>query len=176
MDYVGSHRNRGVLSDSGDSEQGVSMTTWVSVFLSMAHAISRKSKDRTRVGAVIVDERNRVVSCGFNGAPWCFPDNHPALQNHDGPGLSKRLVVRHAEQNAISFAHRDLSNCTIYCTHPPCADCASAIAQAGIRKVVHDGGGLKSDWHSEEAQEILRVCGVIVQTASEAAFEEVNGV
>lgn len=49
----------------------------------------------------------------------------------------KLLRTLHAEQNAILFAARDLTGCTLYVTHPPCARCTALLIQAGIREVVY---------------------------------------
>ena len=46
----------------------------------------------------------------------------------------------HAELNAILFAARNgtsIEGATMYVTLSPCADCAKAIAQSGIRKLVY---------------------------------------
>ena len=50
------------------------------------------------------------------------------------------LAVCHAEMNAIITANRrqaDLSKCYIFCTLGACDDCASAILQSTIIKVVY---------------------------------------
>jgi dCMP deaminase len=46
-------------------------------------------------------------------------------------------MVVHCERNAILFAQRDLTGCTLY-TWPfmSCAPCAGMVIQAGIRRVV----------------------------------------
>ena len=43
----------------------------------------------------------------------------------------------HAELNAILNSIKSLKDCTIYVTHFPCNECAKAIVQAGIKKVVY---------------------------------------
>lgn len=88
---------------------------WDQYFMSMARAAAAKSKDpSTRVGAVIADVEQRIVSTGRE---------------------IKLLRTLHAEENAILFAGRRLHGCTLYATHPPCAHCAAVIIQAGIRTV-----------------------------------------
>ena len=108
-------------------------TNWDHRFLDLAKLVASWSKDpSTQVGAVIVDNKNRIVSLGFNG----FPKNIK-----DDARLSIRLMkynrIVHAECNAIMFANKNLENCTIY-TYPfqPCSKCAGMIIQSGIKRVV----------------------------------------
>lgn len=105
------------------------MTDWHERFLMLAEHIAGWSKDpSTKVGAVIVDRDKRIVSTGYNGPPR-------ATLDVDMPRDTKLLRALHAEANAILFARRDLSGCTLYVTHHPCAHCAAAIIQAGISTV-----------------------------------------
>jgi dCMP deaminase len=68
---------------------------------------------------------------------------------HDDPMILedrelKYSCIIHAEENALLFARRDLTGCTIY-TYPvpPCGACASKIRQSGITRVV-------APWSSDE--------------------------
>ena len=109
------------------------MTNWDLRFLSMAQLVAAWSKDpSSKVGSVITDGK-RIVSLGFNGFP-AGTDDDPAIY---ADRERKYRRVLHAEQNAISFARRDLAGCTIYITHPPCARCAAQIIQEGIKRVVY---------------------------------------
>ena len=47
------------------------------------------------------------------------------------------IIVVHAELNAILNSIKSLKNCTIYVTHFPCNECAKAIVQSGIKKVIY---------------------------------------
>ncbi len=108
------------------------MTNWDHRFLLMAQLVAGWSKDpSSKVGAVITDGK-RIVSIGFNGFP-AGTDDDPSI--YDDRERKYRRVL-HAEQNAMSFAKRDLAGCTIYTTHPPCARCAAQIVQEGIKRVV----------------------------------------
>lgn len=109
------------------------MDKWDYNFLELAKTVSTFSKDpSTKVGAVIADENNRVVSIGFNGFPKGIKDDH-RLDNRE----MKYQIVVHAEVNALLFAERSVKGCTLY-TWPfmPCSRCASTIIQAGISRVV----------------------------------------
>lgn len=107
---------------------------WDLRFLDMAYHISTWSKDpSTQVGAVIVDDKNRFISTGYNGFPKGIKDTPERLNNRE---LKYKIVV-HAELNAISFAERSLQGSTLY-TYPfmPCSKCAGPIMQNGISRIV----------------------------------------
>lgn len=109
------------------------MNKWDKNFLQLAQMVSVFSKDpSTKVGAVIIDDDNRVISIGYNGFPKGIKDDS-RLNNRE---LKYDMVV-HAETNALLFANTSVKGCTIY-TWPfqPCSRCASLIIQAGIRRVV----------------------------------------
>lgn len=108
--------------------------TWDEYFLSIAEVVSRKSKDNsTKVGCVLVDQDNRPVSHGYNGFPQGVPDMDILLEDR----ATKLRLVLHAEINSIIFARTSLKGCTAY-VYPirPCAQCAAALIQAGIKRIV----------------------------------------
>ncbi len=107
---------------------------WDFRFLRLAEHIAEWSKDpSTKVGAVIVDVNNRIVSVGFNGFPTRVHDNPDRLKDRE----QKLAMTIHGDLNAILFARQSLVSCTMY-TWPfaPCSNCASVIVQVGIRRVV----------------------------------------
>lgn len=111
----------------------MSLQNWDKRFLDLAEFISSWSKDpSTKVGAVIVDNQNIIVSVGFNGFPRGVKDDD-RLNHRD----TKYSIIVHAENNAMMFAKRPLDNCTLY-TYPfmPCPKCAGMIIQSGIKRVV----------------------------------------
>lgn len=112
---------------------------WDTYFMGMAHLSSFRSKDpSTQVGAVIVDERKHVVGIGYNGFPCgCSDDEFP--WSRDGMfNDTKYPFVVHAELNAILNSTRDLKGCTIYVSLFPCNECAKAIIQSGICRIVYE--------------------------------------
>ena len=126
---------------------------WDQFYLGLANTISEKSKDRsTRVGAVIVGPNQEVRSIGYNGFPRGVDDEREC--RHERP--TKYLFAEHGERNAIYNAARvgiPTQGCTLYVTSnpskfPPCADCARAIIQAGIVRVVQE----ELDHESEAAK------------------------
>ena len=102
----------------------------------MATLVASWSKDRSRhAGAVIVDDRNVLVSIGWNGFPRGINDDVDT--RHERP--AKYKWTEHAERNAIFNAAANghhTRGCTMYLQWYPCADCARAIIQAGIIKLV----------------------------------------
>lgn len=104
-------------------------------FMFIANAIAFHSKAvRNKVGAVLV-KNNRIISTGYNGTL-------EGLDNicEDEEGNTKDSVV-HAEENAIINAYKngitDLSDCELYVTLSPCANCCKLIYMSGITKVFY---------------------------------------
>jgi dCMP deaminase len=112
------------------------MSEWDARWMAMATLVATWSKDRSRkVGCVIVDYRQVVVSLGWNGFPRGVEDD--VDERHDRP--AKYLWTEHAERNAIYNAASTgikLKGTRLYCNLYPCADCARAIIQSGINLVI----------------------------------------
>ena len=142
------------------------MSNWDSKFVGLANHISTWSKDRsTKVGAVVVNERNKVVSLGYNGFPIGFNDNID--ERHNRP--QKYDYTEHAERNAIYSAAElgvSLVNCTIYLNWFPCPDCARAVIQSGIKTVVCYRQDMDNPrWKDgfDKSNEMLKECGVCIR-------------
>lgn len=106
---------------------------WIERFIGLARHVSTWSKDpSTQVGAVIADDKKRIVSLGFNGLPRRVEDSASVLYNRE----TKLKLTLHAEENALLFARSSVEGCTLYATHPPCAKCAAMIVQASIASVI----------------------------------------
>ena len=133
---------------------------WHKRFLEIAEFISTWSKDpSTKVGAVIADIDNRIVSTGYNGFPKNVKDTKVRYINRD----VKYKIILHAEENAIAYAKRDLTDCTLYISGlPPCAHCASLIIQSGIKKVVVPKQEIPERWVESMnlSKQILKEAGV----------------
>ena len=111
--------------------------SWDEYFMGLAHLSALRSKDpNTKVGAAIVDDNHRVVSVGYNGFPkGCSDEVFP--WGRDGDTLdSKYAFVVHAELNAILNSKWPVAGCTIYVSLFPCNECAKAIIQSGIHRIV----------------------------------------
>ena len=111
------------------------MNSWDKKFIELVEHISGWSKDRsTKIGSVMVDSDNRIVSVGYNGFPSGFDDNID--YRHERP--QKYLYTEHSERNCIYNAARigaKTKDCILYVKWFPCADCARAIIQSGIKKL-----------------------------------------
>ncbi len=112
--------------------------TWEEYFMGIALLSAQRSKDsHTQVGACIVNDEHKIVSVGYNGMPTgCDDDQMP--WEREGDFLdTKYPFVCHAELNAILNCNTDLHGCTLYVTLFPCNECAKAIIQSGIRRIVY---------------------------------------
>lgn len=106
-------------------------------FMRLADAVAQYSKDpSTKVGAVIIDNDMNVLATGWNGFARGIEDSPERLWNRE---LKLRLMV-HAEMNALlasARTGRKLDGATMLVSSLyPCEDCASAIIQAGIKRVI----------------------------------------
>jgi len=162
--------------------------SWDDTWLAVADAVGRRSLcDRAKIGAVIVDPRNRVVAVGYNGPPAGFDprggDGEPNLQlgclhwcpRAQDAARGRRYAALmpdyttcpalHAEANALSVCDRSQrEGGKIYTTGDVCFDCAKLIANSGLTEVVvrSDGGEHRNPSRSYE---FLESCGVTVVVA-----------
>jgi len=111
-------------------------------FMDVALTFAKRSTCcRRAVGAVIVDEKNYVLSTGYNGQPSGFV--HCSEQQCMGAGLPSgqgldSCEAIHAEQNAIARLKEPFAARTIYCTTAPCISCTKLLLATGIRHVVFE--------------------------------------
>lgn len=111
---------------------------WNEYFCKIAEQVKEKSKDRsTKCGCVIASQDNSVLSVGYNGFPRGVNDDVDS--RHERP--QKYSYTEHGERNAIYNAARQgiaLKDSIIYLSGGglPCDDCARAIIQSGIIRVV----------------------------------------
>lgn len=131
-------------------------------FMEHANLVSTRSKCMSRiVGAILVKE-GRIITMGYNGTPsgiancndgGCIRCKSSKLT---GTKLDKCRCV-HAEINAIIFAARNginISNSTMYTTSSPCLECAKAIINGGINRVVY------MEAYNQDALDFLKECGI----------------
>lgn len=113
--------------------------TWDEYFMGIAVFSAQRSKDSsTQVGACIVNKDKRIISIGYNGMPnGCDDDCMPWGRDGD-PLETKYPFVCHAELNAILNSNGvSLKGAIAYVTLFPCNECAKAIIQSGIKKVIY---------------------------------------
>ena len=85
----------------------------------------------------IVSPDHKILSMGYNGFPiGCSDDEFPWEKT--GKELDQKyLYVTHSELNAIlNYRGGSLEGSTLYVSLFPCNECAKAIIQAGIKKIV----------------------------------------
>ena len=127
--------------------------SWDEYFMGVAMLSSMRSKDpNTQVGACIVNEDRKIVGVGYNGFPTgCCDDDLPWeregewIDDDDLPWEregewidTKYPYVCHAELNAIlNSIGGNLKGCTLYVALFPCNECAKAIIQSGIKKIIY---------------------------------------
>ena len=118
------------------------MANWKIRFLTLAGHIAKWSKDKsTQVGCVITTSDRRIISTGYNGIPRYLSDSVELYPERHDREKDKYSFYEHAERNAIynaAFLGVSLNGCVLYVTLAPCLDCARAIIQSGIKKVVWD--------------------------------------
>jgi len=113
--------------------------SWDEYFMGVALLSAYRSKDpSTQVGACIVNDRNRIMSMGYNGLPAGCCDDEFTWEAEGEYLETKYPYVCHAELNAILNAGgNNLQDCRIYVALFPCNECAKAIIQCGIREVLY---------------------------------------
>lgn len=134
--------------------------TWNKRWMDLAKTVAGWSKDpSTKVGAVIIDSREVVRALGWNGIPRGVTD----VGRDTRP--EKYLWYEHAERNAIYNAASTgtpLEGTTLFTTLPPCSDCARAIIQSGIKKVVTTRTVPNENWneHWDVAHQMFEEAGI----------------
>lgn len=135
--------------------------TWDEYFMGLAHLSALRSKDpNTQVGAAIVDENHRVVSVGYNGFPTGVSDDEFPWSRKGDVLTSKYAFVVHAELNAILNSQRSVRGCTIYVSLFPCNECAKAIIQSGIKKIVYESDKYNGVDTNIASKRMLKAAGV----------------
>ena len=107
---------------------------WDEYFLEIAETVALKSKDpSSKMGCVIVDQNKRVVSLGYNGLIQGANESKMTLTERP----MKYYFAIHSEMNALLFAYRDLTGCTLYNRVATCENCLKYCLQAGIKRFVY---------------------------------------
>lgn len=120
--------------------------SWDEYFLAGAEwAATRADCTRSKVGAILVDDKHRVVGHGYNGAPpgapGCLsgacPRGRLSYDEHPPEGSYDNCISNHAEKNAILWAKpEERRGTTLYITRRPCTDCHELLLAEGIIWVV----------------------------------------
>lgn len=102
--------------------------------MKVAEVVAEKSKDpSSKNGCVIVDKKHRPVSFGYNGTIQGADESKMTLTERP----MKYYFAIHSEMNALIFAARDVSGCTLYNKVATCENCLKYCLQAGITRFVY---------------------------------------
>lgn len=142
---------------------------WNDYFMRVAYAVAaRATCSRRSVGAVLVDQQQRILTTGYNGAPRgaSHCDHSGGGDLRDAGGRPSCAVSVHAEQNAVLQAARSgvaLQGSTCYVTTRPCSACAGLLAEAGVKEVYwsEDHSGSKG------VEEFFKKVGIVEKQLAE---------
>lgn len=138
---------------------------WDARLVALAMLVASWSKDpSTRVGAVVVDDRRRLLSVGYNGFPRGVADTPERL--NDRP--TKYALICHAEENALTQCETPIRHgATLYASLFPCQDCTKLALQRGITRICAPAPDLAHPrWgaHFATTLALLQEAGVEVAT------------
>lgn len=135
---------------------------WDEYFMGIAQLSGMRSKDpHTQVGACIVSPDNKIISMGYNGFPiGCSDDEFPWDREGEFAD-TKYPYVTHGEMNAIlNYRGGSLEGTKLYVSLFPCNECAKAIIQAGIKKIVYGSDKYASSDSTLASKRMLTAAGV----------------
>lgn len=132
--------------------------SWDDYFMGIAKLTALRSKDpNTQVGSCIVNSNNIIISTGYNGFPRGISDKLYNWGYKDTGNGTKYDFVVHAELNSIlNSIDRDLHGATLYTTLLPCSECAKAIIQSGIIKVIYEFDISNRDFNFNLTKKLFR--------------------
>ena len=136
--------------------------SWDEYFMGVATLSGMRSKDpNTQVGACIVSEEHKILSMGYNGFPTgCSDDDFPWAREVE-PLENKYFYTTHSELNAIlNYRGGSLEGATMYVTLFPCNECAKAIIQSGIKKLVYASDKYATAVNVLASKRMLKTAGV----------------
>lgn len=128
-------------------------------YIDVAHLVSELSYDsKIPVGSIIVKD-HQIISQGYNGTPSGMSNDTRV------DGITKPEVV-HSEMNALMKLAKNgggSNGAVFYCTHSPCMECAKAIVQAGIERVVY------TNQYSIESLKFLKERGLSLEQVNRSS-------
>ena len=136
---------------------------WDEYFMGVAFLSARRSKDpNTQVGACIVSQDNKILSMGYNGFPnGCSDEDFPWNRESADPYDNKYYYSTHSELNAIlNYRGGSLEGSKLYVTLFPCNECAKALIQSGIRKIIYAEDRYAATSAIRASKRMLRAAGV----------------
>ncbi len=144
---------------SGKREDHIS---WDEYFMGIAVLSSLRSKDpNTQVGACIVSPDKKIIGVGYNGFPTGCSDDELPWQREGEWLETKYPYVCHAELNAIlNSPISSLKGATLYVALFPCNECAKAIIQTGIKKVVYLSNKYETSDSTKASRMMMSAAGI----------------
>ena len=139
--------------------------SWDEYFMGVAMLSGMRSKDpNTQVGACIVSSDHKILSMGYNGLPiGCSDDEFPWCREGE-PLDNKYFYTTHSELNAIlNYRGGSLEGATMYVSLFPCNECAKAIIQSGIKRIVYDSDKYEKTPSVIASKRMLNAAGVELQ-------------
>lgn len=129
--------------------------------MALAQVTALRSKDpNTKVGAVLVNDKKRIVALGYNGMPQGNDEDFPWVREAKSKRETKYPYVIHAELNAILNSTVSVNGVTLYVTLFPCPDCTKLVAQAGIKEIVYAEDKYKDTEDGKIAHHIAQTLGI----------------
>lgn len=137
---------------------------WDEYFLEIAEVVGRRADCcRGRIGTILVKDK-KIIATGYNGSPrgtkHCSEVGCRLAHTKDEQGRVVENCVRtaHSDINAvIQAALHGVSTrgATLYGYYKPCYNCAKAIVQAGIVRVV-----VRKNYHEPLTDELFKEVGI----------------
>jgi dCMP deaminase len=128
----------------------------------------RSTCPRRSVGAILLDDENRIISTGFNGSksgePHCIDVGCLTLDD------DHCIRTIHAEQNVIGRARSQ--GVKMYCTDTPCLGCLKTIMAHNPGMIIYVWR-----WYADVARDLYaRNNKIIFFALSKEEIEEMNAI
>jgi len=153
---------------------------WDEYFIEIANTVAKRATcERGRSGCVIVKDK-RILTSGYVGAPaglpHCDETGHlnKEVKHDDGRVTNHCLRTTHAEMNAIVQAAKHgipIDGATLYCKMEPCLNCAKAIINAGIKRVV----ALREYHDPKDTRKFFSEAGIKLEVVEPGVMETYDG-
>lgn len=120
--------------------QKLTRMPWDEYYIRIAHLISQRGTCvRRRVGCVLVNRHNQILSTGYNGPPagepHCIEKPCAGASAPSGQGLELCEAI-HAEQNALLQCADVHKIEAVYCTDGPCMHCVKMLMNTSAARIV----------------------------------------
>jgi len=128
------------------------------------YAMNNSQDPSTQNAALLTNDENGIIAIECNNIPYTVEHTEDRWKRPD-----KYHYVEHAERNVLYKAARAgyaTEGLTMYCPWYSCSDCARAIIQCGIKRVI----GHK-EYFDKTPDRWKKSCGIGIQLMQEAGVE-----